>query len=163
MGSPTLTARYVPRRLVPGLIASVALAAAGVLTALVGVIMGWILAAFMLWSVANALTRLGRRDPVLTLDATGLTDHRVPRTVRWDDVASMRTVDRRVVLVKVPLLELVPEEPVQRDGRAMLGAVVRGDIAFVDARDDDRVMVDLKHLDRTPEEILGIARTLRTT
>ena len=66
-----LNARYVPRRLVPGLVASTALAAPGVVTALAGVSMGWILAAFMLWSVANTLTKLRRRDPVVTLDAPG--------------------------------------------------------------------------------------------
>jgi hypothetical protein len=165
MGSPTLItalqAHYVPRRLVPGLSASLVLAAAGVVTALSGVVMGWILAAFMLWSTANAITKMRRREPVLTLDEAGVRDHRVPFDVRWEQVASMRTVDRRVVLVKVPLLELVPTAPVVRDRRQLIGAVVRGEIAFVDARDDDRVMVDLSHLDVTPEDVLAAARSLR--
>jgi hypothetical protein len=164
MGASTMTAlraRYVPGRLLPGLLLAVVLTAAGVLTALAGVVMGWILAAFMLWSAANAISKMRRRDPVITVDETGVTDHRLPRHIPWQNVASMRTVDRRVVLVKVPLLELVPHEPLTRDGKAMLGAVVRGDIAFVDARDDDRVMVDLRYLDVTPEEVLAAARALR--
>jgi hypothetical protein len=164
MGSSPLTlhARYVPRRLLPGLAASLAFAAIGVLTAvLAGQIMGWILAAFMLWSAGTALTKIQRRDPVLTVDDSGVHDHRVPATIGWDEVESMRTVDRRVVFVKVPLLELVPSDDHKRDRRPMLGAVVRGDIAFVDARDDGRLMVSLHHLDRTPEEILAAARAHR--
>lgn len=156
-----LQARYVPGRLVPGLLASAVLAALGLVTALAGVAMGWILAAFMLWSVANALTKMRRRDPVLTLDGSGVTDHRVPLQIRWNDVASMRTVDRRVVFAKVPLLELVPSEPGPHDARAMIGAVARGDIAFADARNRDRVMIDLRHLDVTPEQVLAAARVLR--
>ena len=153
--------RYVPSRLVPGLGASTALAALGVATALAGVTMGWILAVFMFWSVGNALTKMRRRDPVLTLDASGATDHRIPLHVAWEDVASMRTVDRRVVFTKVPLLELVPTAAAERDPKAMIGAVFRGDIAFADARNRDRVMIDLRFLDVTPEEVLAAARALR--
>jgi hypothetical protein len=156
-----LHARYVPGRLLPGLLLALLLAVAGLVTALLGVIMGWILAAFMLWSAANAIRKMSGPDPVITVDETGVTDHRLPRHTAWEDVESMRTVDRRVVLVKVPMLELVPRAPLQRDGRAMVGAVARGDIAFVDARDDDRVMIDLRYLDVTPEEVLAAARALR--
>jgi hypothetical protein len=106
---------------------------------------------------------MGGPDPVVTVDETGVTDHRLPRHTAWEDVESMRTVDRRVVLVKVPLLELKPAQPLERDGREMVGAVARGDIAFVDARDDDRVMVDLRYLDVTPEEVLAAARAFRSS
>ena len=156
-----LEARYVPKRLVPGLGASTALAALGVVTALAGVGMGWILAVFMLWSVANTLTKLRRRDPVVSLDELGVTDHRVPLHIAWENVGSMRTVNRRVVFTKVPLLELVPSEPIDRKPAELIGAVFRGDIAFSDARNRDRVMIDLRFLDRTPEEILATARALR--
>ena len=153
--------RYVPSRLVPGLGASAALAALGVATALAGVAMGWILAVFMFWSVGNALTKMRRSEPVLTLDRGGVTDHRIPLHVAWEDVASMRTVDRRVVFTRVPLLELVPTATAERDPKALIGAVFRGDIAFADARNRDRVMIDLRFLDVTPEEVLAAARALR--
>lgn len=157
----TFEARYEPRRLVPGIAISVLLFAAGVVAAFAGVWMGWILAAFMLWTIANQLRRYHRPDPVLTIDATGATDHRVPRAVAWPAVTSMRTVDRRVVGQKVPLLELVPADGYERDGRALAIAVLRGDLSLADARDRDRVMIDLRHLDRTPEQVLAAAREHR--
>jgi hypothetical protein len=165
MGTPELThlqARYVPRRLVPGLVAAVAFAAIGVGAALAGLAMGWVLAAFMVWTVANLVRRMRRRAPVLTLDAAGIHDHRIPAEVRWPEVARMRTVDRRVALARVPLLELVPTGPFRRDRRSLVAAVLRGDIAFVDARDDRRLMFDLRHLDVTPEQVLAVARAHRT-
>ena len=157
-----LEARYEPRRLVPGLAVSAGLAAVGVVSATVGVTIGWLLAIFMLWSVANTLTKMRRREPVLTLDGSGATDHRVPLHVAWDDVASMRTVNRRALLfAKIPLLELVPNTPGRRDAKTMIGAVLRGDIAFGDARNHERVMMDLRYLDATPEEVMAAARALR--
>ena len=157
-----LEARYVPRRVLPALLVAIALFALGVGTAFIGVWMGWILAAFMLWTVWCMQRRYQRKDPVLTLDPERVTDHRIPQGIAWSDVRSMRTVNRRVTVVKVPLLELVPETPLPRDGRALARAVLRGDIAFADARDRDRLMIDLRHLDRTPEEVLAAAREHRS-
>jgi hypothetical protein len=36
--------------------------------------------------------------------------------------------------------------------------VLRGDLALADARDDRRLMIDLRHLDATPEQVLAAAR-----
>ena len=83
--------------------------------------------------------------------------------MRWDEVERMRTVDRRIVFVKVALLELVPRGRFVRDRGALVRAVLRGDVAFTDARNDERLMVDVQHLDRTPEEILEAARLHRAT
>jgi len=133
----------------------------GVSAALTGVWMGWVLAAFMTWTAATLLRRMRRTGPVLTVDARGVHDHRVPMSLGWDRVASMRTVDRRVVFSKVPLLELVPAAPVDRDRGILVRAVLRGDLSFVDARDRSRLMFDLRHLDVTPEEVLAAAREHR--
>jgi hypothetical protein len=155
-------ARYEPTKLRLGIVLSVVLFVAGVLAAYAGVWMGWILGAFVLWTLANQLRRYHRDEPVITIDDAGATDHRVPRAVPWDAVESMRTVNRRVVGVKVPLLELVPTDAgVGRDGKALAAAVLRGDIAFADARDDTRVMFDLRHLDVSPEQVLAAAREHR--
>jgi hypothetical protein len=154
-------ARYEPRRLVPGIAISVVLFAVGVVAGYAGVWMGWVLGAFMLWTIANQLRRYHRTEPVLTLDDTGATDHRVPRAIAWDQVQSMRTVDRRVVGQKVPLLELVPAGELDRDGRALAVAVLRGEVSLADARDTSRVMIDLRHLDATPEQVLAAARAHR--
>jgi hypothetical protein len=156
-----VSARYDPARLRPGLLLALALLAAGVASALAGVLMGWVLAAFMLWSGAGLVRRLLRRGPVLTIDAEGVHDHRLPAELPWRDVESMRTLDRRTLLRSVPFLELVPRGPLRRDRGSLLRAVLRGDVAVVDARDAGRLMVDLQHLDRTPEELMAAAREHR--
>jgi hypothetical protein len=137
------------------------LAVLGILAGVFGVVMGWVLAAFMAWSAAGVLRRLLRRDPVLTVDATGVHDHRIPVTIAWQDVERMRTVDRRVLLQRIPLLELVPVRPLTRDTGSVLRAVLRGDLSVVDARDASRLVVDLQHLDATPEQVLAAARAAR--
>jgi hypothetical protein len=133
----------------------------GVAAALFGVVMGWLLAAFMAWVALGIVRRLLRRDPVLTIDERGVTDHRIPVTIAWPDVDRMRTLDRRVLLQKIPMLELVPVRPLTRDTGLVLRAVLRGDLAVVDARDASRLVVDLQHLDATPEEVLAAARQAR--
>ena len=157
----SLEARIVPRRVAPALVASVALLAVGVAAALAGVGMGWVLAAFMVWTTVGLARRMRRSEPVLTIDDTGVRDHRVPVAVGWDEVERVRTVDRRVVVAKVPLLELVPRGRFAREGRALARAVLRGDLAFADARDDTRVMIDLRHLDATPEQVMAAVREHR--
>ena len=129
--------------------------------ALFGVVMGWLLAAFMAWAALGIVRRLLRRAPVLTIDGRGVTDHRIPVTIAWADVDRMRTLDRRVLVQRIPMLELVPVRPLTRDTGSVLRAVLRGDLAVVDARDASRLVVDLQHLDATPEEILAAARTAR--
>ena len=62
----------------PGLVTTLALAALGVAAALFGVVMGWLLAAFMLWAAYGIARRMRRRGPVLTIDASGVHDHRIP-------------------------------------------------------------------------------------
>jgi hypothetical protein len=132
-----------------------------VAAALLGVVMGWLLAAFMAWTAFGIVRRLLRRAPVLTIDAGGVTDHRIPATIAWADVDRMRTLDRRVLLHRIPMLELVPARPLVRDTWSVLRAVLRGDLAVVDARDASRLVVDLQHLDATPEEVLAAARLSR--
>jgi hypothetical protein len=132
-----------------------------VAAALFGVVMGWVLAAFMAWVALGTVRRLLRRAPVLTIDARGVTDHRIPVTIAWSDVERMRTLDRRVLVQRIPMLELVPVRPLVRSTWAVLRAVLRGDLAVVDARDASRLVVDLQHLDATPEEVLAAARACR--
>jgi hypothetical protein len=161
MDTQPIHARYAPRRILPHLLVALAFLALGLATAVAGVTMGWVLAAFMLWSAVGLARRMRRADPVLTVDADGVHDHRIPVTVRWDQVERMRTVDRRVVFAKVPFLELVPRGRFVRGWWSLTGAVLRGDISFVDARDDERLMFDLNHLDVTPEQVLDAARVHR--
>jgi hypothetical protein len=123
--------------------------------------MGWVLAAFMAWVAFGVVRRLVRREPVLTVDERGVTDHRIPVTIAWPDVERMRTLDRRVLVQRIPMLELVPVRPLTRDTGSVLRAVLRGDLAVVDARDASRLVVDLQHLDATPEQVLAAARELR--
>ena len=133
----------------------------GILAGVFGVVMGWALAALMAWSGAGVVRRLRRRGPVLTIDAAGVHDHRIPTHIAWADVERMRTLDRRVLLSRVPMLELVPARPLTRDTGSVLRAVLRGDLSVVDARDASRLVVDLQHLDATPEEVLAAARAAR--
>jgi hypothetical protein len=156
-----VSARYDRAKLRPGLALATALLAVGVAAALAGVAMGWVLGAFMLWSAAGLARRLLRGDPVLTIDDDGVHDHRIPVELPWADLESMRTVDRRALLRTVPFLELVPRGPLRRSRSSLLRAVLRGDVAVVDARNADRLMLDLQHLDRTPEEVMAAAREHR--
>jgi hypothetical protein len=156
-----VSARYDRAKLRPGLVLALALLAVGVAAALAGVAMGWVLAAFMLWSALGLARRLLRAEPVLTIDERGVRDHRIPADLPWRDVERMRTVDRRALLRTVPFLELLPRGPLARSRGSLLRAVLRGDIAVVDARNGDRLMLDLQHLDRTPEELMAAAREHR--
>jgi len=159
--SPRVLAISLRAAIAAALTTTGALAAVGAASALAGVAMGWVLAAFMLWSAAGLLRRVRRRDPVLTIDAHGVRDHRLPAELPWADVERMRTVDRRTLLRTVPFLELVPRGPLRRSRGSVLRAVLRGDVAVVDARDAERLMLDLQHLDRTPEEVMAAAREQR--
>jgi hypothetical protein len=123
--------------------------------------MGWVLAAFMAWTTAGIVRRLLRRAPVLTIDGDGVHDHRIPVTIAWPDVERMRTLDRRVLVQRIPMLELVPVRPLTRDTGSVVRAVLRGDLSVVDARDAARLVVDLQHLDATPEQVLAAARAAR--
>jgi len=157
----TFEARVSPRRIAPALGGTVLLLAIGLAAALAGVAMGWVLAAFMLWSAAGLARRMRRRDPVLTIDAAGVRDARLPVAVAWDEVERLRTVDRRVMLSKVPLLELVPKGRFDRDRSQLVRAVLRGDVSLADARDEARLMLDLRYLDVTPEQVMAAVREHR--
>lgn len=128
-----------------------------------GVLVGWLLFAVMAWLAGGAILRAARRGPVLSIGPDGLVEHRRDVSVRWDELASLRTVDRRALLGKTPLLELVPERTFDQPRGPLVAAVLRGDVAMVDARDDKRLMIDLQHLDATPEEVMAAIRAARGT
>jgi hypothetical protein len=123
--------------------------------------MGWVLAAFMGWAAFGIARRMLRRSPALTIDTAGVHDHRIPAQIAWHEVDSMRTLDRRVLVTKVPMLELVPKRPLTRSVPSVLRAILRGDVSVVDARDASRLVIDLQHLDATPEQVLEAARRAR--
>ena len=158
----TFEARVVPRRAVAAGVVNAALLVLGLVAALAGdVSMGWVLAAFGVWSTASVARRSLRRGPAVTIDEHGVRDHRVPSSIAWADVERVRTVNRRVVFQQIPLLELVPRAPIARERGVVARAVLRGDVAFADARNRERMIVDLQHLDRTPEEVLAAVREHR--
>jgi hypothetical protein len=159
---PVVSARYVRERLVAPLAGTVLLLALCLATALATAIaMAWIAAAFFAWSTWAAARRLLRRDPVVTIDAAGIADHRDGRRVAWEDVEGLRTLDRRVMLGRVAFLEVVPREPLPVEVGARVRAVLRGDQSVVDARDPRRLMVEARHLDHAPEALLAAARAHR--
>ena len=156
------TFRSESRALVPQILGAAALAVAGLVAALAaGVVVGWLVFALMAWLAAAAVLRAARKGPVLSIGPDGLVEHRRDVSVRWDEIASLRTVDRRRLLGTSPLLELVPQTRFDQPRSALVAAVLRGDVAMVDARDDARMMIDLQHLDATPEDVMAAIREAR--
>lgn len=158
-----LAVRPDPRALLPSLAVTAALALAGLAAALVGgIVMGWAVFAVLGWLAVGTALRLTRPGPALSIGPDGLVDHRRDVSIRWDEVESLRTVNRRALFGPTPLLELVPRTRFTQPRAALLAAVARGDLAVVDARDTSRHMIDLRHLDHTPEEVMSAIRTNRT-
>lgn len=158
------TVHVESRALAPQILGALALALAGLAAALIaGVVVGWLVFAIMAWLAVGATLRAGRRSPVLSIGPDGLVEHRRDVSVRWDEIDSLRTVDRRALLGKTPLLELVPRTAFDQPRGPLLAAVLRGDVAVVDARDDERLMIDLQHLTATPEEVMAAIREARGT
>lgn len=156
------TVHVASRQLLPEVVLTAALAIVGIAAAvLTGFAMAWVLFAFMTWFAVAAVVRARRRGPVLSIGPDGLVEHRRDVSVRWDELESLRTVDRRGLRGAKPLLELVPKRPFHQPRGALLAAVLRGDIAVVDARDRSRIMIDLRHLRATPEEVMALIRSAR--
>ncbi|HWT91876.1 MAG TPA: hypothetical protein VN238_02685 [Solirubrobacteraceae bacterium] len=157
-----LAVRLVPRALLPNLAVTTALALLGLAAAVAGgIAMGWLLFAVMGWLAAGAAVRSLRRVPVLSIGPDGLVDHRRDVSIRWSEIESLRTLDRRAVFGPTPLLELIPKTSFTQPRSALWLAVLRGDLAVVDARDSSRHMIDLRHLDHTPEDVMAAIRANR--
>lgn len=158
-----LAVRSDPRALLPGLAVTTLLALAGLVAALAaGIAMGWLLFAVLGWLALGTAVRALRRGPVLSIGPDGLVDHRRDASIRWSEIESLRTLDRRAIFGPTPLLELVPRTRFTQPRPALYKAVATGALALVDARDTSRHMIDLRHLDHTPEEIMSTIRANRT-